>query len=86
MRVKWLAPFISIYPVLLIPFFIVNGILTGTGLEEPVVWYNNAENMGIRMGTIPVEDVFYGMELIILTLFFYEMFKSKKSEHEIPAA
>jgi len=81
-RVKWLGPFFTIYPVLLIPFFIVNGILTGTGLQEPVVWYNNNENLGIRMGTIPVEDIIYGLELLILTLFFYELFKSKKKTIE----
>ena len=33
------------YLILLIGFFTVNGILTGTGLESPVVWYNNNENM-----------------------------------------
>lgn len=74
-KVKWLPKFLSIYPVLLIPFFIVNGILTGMGLSEPVVWYNNNENLGIRMVTIPVEDVVYGMELLICNVFLYELFK-----------
>lgn len=77
------APFIgkvfSIYPILLIPFFIVNGILTGTGLDQPVVWYNDAENLGIRLFTIPIEDVFYGFELILLNIFAYEyLLKSKQ--------
>jgi lycopene cyclase domain-containing protein len=56
------------YLVMLIPFFIVNGILTGTGLEEPVVWYKPEEIAGIRMLTIPVEDVFFGMLLILLNV------------------
>ena len=75
-QVKWMDKFFTIYPVLLIPFFIVNGILTGSGIEQPVVWYNNDENLGIRLFTIPVEDVFYGMELMILTILFYEKLKN----------
>ena len=75
-KVNWLGAFFSIYPVLLVPFFIVNGILTGTGLESPVVWYNNNENLGIRLGTIPVEDIFYGLELMLLNYFFYNRNKN----------
>ncbi|MFZ1704047.1 MAG: lycopene cyclase domain-containing protein [Saprospiraceae bacterium] len=75
-RVKWLPKFFTIYPLLLIPFFIVNGILTGYGLSEPVVWYNNDENLSIRLLTIPVEDVVYGFELLIFNLFFYEKLKN----------
>jgi lycopene cyclase domain-containing protein len=75
-KVEWLQKIFSIYPILLIPFFIVNGILTGYGLIEPVVWYNNDENLSIRLLTIPIEDVVYGFELIILTIFIYEKFKT----------
>ncbi len=65
--------FIS-YLILLIGFFAVNGILTGTGLEQPVVWYNNAENLGIRAVTIPLEDFFYGMLLILLNIMIFEKY------------
>ena len=74
-KVYWLAKLVSIYPVLLIPFFIVNGILTGSGLEQSVVWYNNSEILGIRLLTIPIEDIFYGFELILINVFLYEYFK-----------
>ncbi len=76
-QVKWMDKFFTIYPVLLVPFFIVNGILTGSGIGEPIVWYNNEENLGIRLFTIPVEDIFYGMELVVLTILLYENFKSR---------
>ncbi len=75
-KVKWFPRIFTIYLFLLLPFFIVNGILTGTGLESPVVWYNNEENLGIRILTIPIEDIFYGFELILLNVFFFEKFKS----------
>jgi lycopene cyclase domain-containing protein len=76
-RVKWLPQFFTIYPVLLIPFLVVNGILTGSFLENPVVWYNDSENLSLRIFTIPVEDLIYGMELLMLNIFFYEFFKGK---------
>jgi lycopene cyclase domain-containing protein len=75
-----LGNFYLIYLILLIPFFIINGILTGTGTDNPVVWYNNSENLGIRLLTIPVEDVFYGMELILLNVLFYEYFLNRNNE------
>lgn len=69
-KVKWLGLFYITYAVLLIPFSIVNGLLTGFSYPQPIVWYNNAENLGIRLVTIPVEDIFYGMLLILsITMF-----------------
>ena len=50
--------------VVLIPFLIVNGLLTGSFLEQVVVWYNNAENSSIRLLTIPVEDFGYGFGML----------------------
>lgn len=60
-------------------FFIVNGILTGSFIDEPVVWYNNNQNLGIRLFTIPLEDVFYGFLMIasIIQIFEYRNQKNK---------
>ncbi|MDB4678155.1 lycopene cyclase domain-containing protein [bacterium] len=74
---SWLGRFLISYLVALIPFFIVNGVLTGTGLDNPVVWYDNSENLGIRLGTIPVEDIIYTLLLLSGNVYFYEFFSAK---------
>ncbi|MFM7773315.1 MAG: lycopene cyclase domain-containing protein [Candidatus Kapaibacterium sp.] len=78
MRSSWLPDFYRAFVVILIPFFIVNGLLTGTGLDEPVVWYNPAHHLGPRMLTIPVEDTFYGMAMLLLTTMIYEYLLTRK--------
>jgi lycopene cyclase domain-containing protein len=68
----YMGRFYLMYVIILIPFFIVNGILTGSFIEGEVVWYNNLENLGIRMGTIPFEDTFYGMLMILMNISIFE--------------
>jgi lycopene cyclase domain-containing protein len=78
LKVKWLSRFYFSYLVILIPFYIVNGMLTGMWLNEPVVIYNDLENLNIRWNTIPIEDVFYGMLLLLINIGLYEYFQSKQ--------
>lgn len=76
----YLQRFYISFLIILIPFFIVNGILTGTGLEEPVVWYNNDENLGVRLLTIPIEDIGYAFTMIFGNVFLIEKFKKASSD------
>lgn len=80
LKVRWMPNFYFTYLIILLPFFIVNGILTGTGLEEPIVWYDDSENLGFRLATIPIEDIFYGMLMLVLNTAFFEYFDRKHTE------
>ena len=71
-RPRYMGRFYFSFGVVLIPFFIVNGILTGSFIEDEVVWYNDTANLGFRLGTIPIEDVFYAMLLLLLNISVYE--------------
>lgn len=73
--IQYLQRFYLSFLIILVPFFIVNGILTGTGIDEPVVWYNNSENLGIRLLTIPIEDIGYAFTMIFGNILLIERFK-----------
>ncbi len=77
LRLDLLQKFYISFLVILIPFFIVNGVLTGMGIPEPVVWYNNAENLGVRLITIPVEDIGYAFSMLFGNLLIFEYLKAK---------
>lgn len=75
---KYLGRFYFSYMIILIPFLLVNGILTGSLIEEQVVWYDDTQNLGIRVFTIPIEDSVYGLLLILMNITLFEWFKSRK--------
>lgn len=79
-RVDWIGKASFVFTILMLGFFPVNGILTGTGLESPIVNYNPDDFLGIRMGTIPIEDAVYGYTQFLLVLYFFKQFKSKSHE------
>ncbi|MBE8721139.1 lycopene cyclase domain-containing protein [Sphingobacterium pedocola] len=73
-KVSWIGKASLIYAMLLPGFFMVNGVLTGTGLDQPIVNYTTGHYMGIRIGTIPVEDAVYGYTMILWNVFFFKKF------------
>ena len=75
-----LNTFFITFLIVLIPFSIVNGILTGSFIDEPVVFYNNVENLGIRLGTIPIEDIGYAFSMLLMSLVLIKKIEKTKNE------
>ena len=71
--------FYMAYFVSCVPFVLVNGVLTGGFTEYPIVLYNNAENLGKRLGSIPLDDFGYSFLLLFGTVTLYEWIKNRKS-------
>ncbi|WP_407428983.1 lycopene cyclase domain-containing protein [Arcticibacter sp.] len=59
--------------VSMFPFYIVNGILTSL----PIVMYNDAQNMGLRISTVPFEDHFYSLSMLLINILLFEYFRRK---------
>ena len=61
----------------LIPFFFVNGVLTGGMTNEPIVWYSEFEKVPFRLWAIPMEDVLYSFTLIVSNILIFERLKTR---------
>ena len=72
--------FYTTFILIILPFLIINGALTGMFFDQTVVWYNNNEILGLRIFTIPLEDAFYAHQLILLNLFFYKKFSTSNTK------
>lgn len=80
LKIKWIGKASFVYLILMPGFLSVNGILTGSGLDSPIINYNPEEIIGFRIFTIPIEDTVYGYEMILWNLYFFYKFKTKEME------
>lgn len=64
--------FFKTYLILLFPFLVVNGLLTGSFIEEQIVWYDDNNNISLRILTIPVEDFFYSFFMLLVVMIGYQ--------------
>ena len=69
---KWLSRFLLAYIVSLLPFLLINGILTGCFIASPIVNYNPNEIIGLRIITIPIEDFVYNLLMFLILIGVYE--------------
>lgn len=88
---KWSDLFWFTYLVLLVPFVITNGVLTGIAfweypvihqlsgqVTESIVWYNPDHNIGWRIFSMPVDDLIYGFLLIGMHIAGFEILKNRR--------
>jgi lycopene cyclase domain-containing protein len=64
--------FYRTYGIGFMGFFLVNSILTGMMTKAPVVIYNPAEYLGIRLITIPLDDMAYNFLLLLMSVTLYD--------------
>jgi len=76
-KITFMGHFYFAYIVILVPFLLANGALTGLFTEAPIVWYNNAENLGIRVLSIPLDDFAYNMLMLLLVITTHEWYKTR---------
>lgn len=72
---RYFSHFFAAYFISLIPFLLVNGLLT----KLPVVRYNNLENLAVKIYTIPIEDAVYLLLLFLMNVTIYEKLKARKN-------
>jgi lycopene cyclase domain-containing protein len=76
-RVPWIGRASLVFLILMLGFFPVNGVLTGMGLESPVVNYNPDEFLNFRLITIPIEDAVYGYTQFLLNIYLFKIFQKQ---------
>lgn len=79
-RVSWIGQASLVYTILMLGFFPVNGVLTGTGLESPIVNYNPKEFLSFRLLTIPIEDAVYGYTQFLLNIYLFKLFQKPHNQ------
>ena len=75
---RWIGSFFRTYIISLIPFLIINGFLTGSFNETPIVSYSSNHIIGIRIMNIPIEDSIYCLLMLLIVIAVYERKSTSK--------
>jgi len=92
LKSNYLSRFMLVFVIIFLPFIISNGILTGIdfwnydfintspeGIREKIVWYDNSHNLGLRLFTMPADDVAYGLTMLLVTATVFEKVSNTKN-------
>ncbi len=70
----------------LVPFVLINGILTGGFTNAPIISYNEGEFLKIRLVSIPMEDAIYLFPLLLGHISFYEQQRRRTTANNVFAS
>lgn len=76
----FLGRFYFLFILMQIPLFFINGVLSGLFLDQPIILYDHAQTMNLRLLTIPIENVGYDLLMLLIVITMLEMFKVRTVE------
>lgn len=71
-KAAWLGRFYLAFFVASIPLLLLNGWLAGAFTEEPIIWHNSLETMGVTILHMPLEDFAFLLAFLLLTAVVYK--------------
>jgi lycopene cyclase domain-containing protein len=75
-KIRFMYRFYRAYLVSLVPFYISYGILT----SFPMFQFTEEETLNFNLVHIPFESHFYFMAMLLLSIYLFELFKSRASK------
>jgi lycopene cyclase domain-containing protein len=72
-KIRFMYKFYRAFLISLVLFYLVYGILTSV----PVIQYTAEETLNFNLAQIPFESHFYFMSMLLLSIYLFELFKSR---------
>jgi lycopene cyclase domain-containing protein len=80
-KMKIINSYLLSFPIMMIPFLIVNSTLSGTFTDGALIWYKPSTITGIHILTVPVEDFGYAFCLVLVPLILNEKLRLRFEKH-----
>lgn len=72
LRMRFMGRFYFAFAILFIPIVLINGVLTGAFLPQAIISYDSHQLLGLRLGSIPLEELVDALLLLLLATTIYE--------------